>query len=56
MTQAEKFMTLINSTPGVVSDRILKANGVSSPYAAAYYSGVKAVRVSGLGYRKQNNG
>lgn len=52
MTQAEKFVALINSTPGVVSDRLLKANGVSFPYAAAFYSGVKVVRVSGLGYRR----
>ena len=52
MNQAEKFMALINSTPGVVSDRMFQAAGIKWPYNVRAYYALPVVRVIGLGYRR----
>lgn len=52
MNQAEKFMALIDSTPGVVSDRMFQAAGIKWPYRIKDHYALPVVRVIGLGYRR----
>lgn len=57
MPAVDRVVTLLRSTPGVVSDRLLAANGCTDDHVnhARAQRGLTIVRIHNLGFRLDRN-